>query len=764
MSFLEDFEKTLAEKCRQNEPPFCQAACPFRLDIKGLEEKWKKGRFNAAYRTYQNTVGFPGIVAKLCDHPCEKACLRSRLDGAVQLGLLEQATVAYARRKTPNAYNLPSKGKKIAVIGAGLSGLGCALRLSNKKYEVTVFEKDGFLGGHARSQMDSGEFDAEIENQFQFESIERKLHTEITDLEKIRESFDAVYVATGKNGNRFGLEEDKGGAFATTTPGVFLGGSLTGSNTMKALADGLSASLAIERYLKTGGMNEPVLREGTLLELGTGGIEPMEPVIPADGRQFSEEEAAAEISRCVKCSCDACMRACDLMRLHKKTPRRLYEEVYITIHPGTLSRDGTWATRLISTCDHCGLCKSVCPQHIDFGQFLLESMRAMHKKGAMPWPFHDFWLRDMEFSSGRAEVCRKPEGVEKSAYAFFPGCQLAASDAAYVTRTYEWLREKQPDAAIWMTCCGAPAEWSGDEALYQAHLEKLRSEWEELGKPTVIFACPNCRKLFLQYLPEIPGAFLSEVMEEWGLPETSGRTAKAAAAVCGSGKPEDQTVYGLFDPCAGRDFPGLRESVRRLAEKAGVLFEELPYEGEKARCCGYGGHIHIAAPSHTRHMTQSRSSEKELPYLTYCVNCRESFAGQEKEAVHLLDVIFDIGCKDRPSATVTERRQNRLQARKELLETYWHEKVEEEPHMVDLKVDKELERKLSDSQILISDMEQVIAFCERENRGATDPETGHQIGHLKIQNMTYWAEYEALPEGGYRLWNGYAHRMNLEGE
>ena len=39
MSFLEDFEKTLTEKCCQNEPPFCQAVCPFRLDVKGMEEK-----------------------------------------------------------------------------------------------------------------------------------------------------------------------------------------------------------------------------------------------------------------------------------------------------------------------------------------------------------------------------------------------------------------------------------------------------------------------------------------------------------------------------------------------------------------------------------------------------------------------------------------------------------------------------------------------------------------------------------------------------
>lgn len=127
-------------------------------------------------------------------------------------------------------------------------------------------------------------------------------------------------------------------------------------------------------------MNEPFRKEGTLLNLQTNGIERADRVVPANGESYTEEEAMQEITRCQKCSCDACMRACDLMRLHEKTPRRLYEEVYITIHPGTLSRDGTWATRLISTCDHCGLCKEVCPQHIDFSQFLLDSMRAMQKK------------------------------------------------------------------------------------------------------------------------------------------------------------------------------------------------------------------------------------------------------------------------------------------------------------------------------------------------------------------------------------------------
>ena len=64
MSYLEDFEKTLAEKCHQNEPPFCQAACPFRLDIKGLEEKWKKGTFQRGVPDLSEYGGISGYCVE----------------------------------------------------------------------------------------------------------------------------------------------------------------------------------------------------------------------------------------------------------------------------------------------------------------------------------------------------------------------------------------------------------------------------------------------------------------------------------------------------------------------------------------------------------------------------------------------------------------------------------------------------------------------------------------------------------------------------
>ena len=174
---------------------------------------------------------------------------------------------------------------------------------------------------------------------------------------------------------------------------------------MEALSDGLAASHAVERWLKTSLMNQPKEPEGTKLCRATDRLREAPAVLPADGSAYTEEEAAAEAERCELCACDACMKSCDLMRLYEKTPRRIYEELDITIHPGTLSRDGTWATRLITTCNQCGVCKQVCPQHIDIGKnSFLQAHRAMHDKGAMPWAFHDYWLRDMEFSNGEASI------------------------------------------------------------------------------------------------------------------------------------------------------------------------------------------------------------------------------------------------------------------------------------------------------------------------------------------------------------------------
>ena len=738
MGFLEDFEGVLQRDCYQNELPFCGAACPFNLDCKDIIAKIEKDRYNAAYRSFCNTVGFPAIVAATCDAPCERACFRNRKDAAVRLNALERTVLAQAKKKLPNAYNMPQRTERVAIVGGGISGLGCALFLCNKKYNVTIFEKSDHLGGALRERMDPAAFDEEIRNQFQYETYTLRLNTEITDLAPLCREYDAVYVATGAGGFDFQLTASDEGAFASDREGVFLGGSLLGRTPMEALSDGLLASHAVERYIKIHRMNQPEEHRDTRLLLDEKRLSPTEPATVSEDGSFTAENAKKEAARCVKCACDACMRECDLMRLYGKTPRRLYEEVYITIRPGTLSRDGTWATRLLSTCSQCGLCKEICPQRIDIGAFMLQGHRAMHEKGAMPWAFHDYWLRDMAFSDTEAAfIAKGPACAEKPKYIFFPGCQMGASEPEYVKKSFAWLLSREPDSALWVHCCGAPAEWAGSEELHRPVIEEIRRQWEEWGRPVFVFGCPTCAKEFKTYLPQIQGCFLYEKMAEAGV--RASVSEKAA----------------VFDPCGGRDFPALGEAVRKIL--SGQALEKLSHEGREALCCSYGGQTYSAAQAYTLKIASERIRENEVPYIAYCVNCRDTFAYQKKPVYHLLDIIFGLHTADRPAPGLTERWENRQK-----LKAAYMAKEQPAPAW-ELLIEDKLKAKLSADLILESDMAAVISYCEETGNRLLDTETGHYIGHRKLQHMTYWAEY--APEGnGYRLYKGYAHRMCFEEE
>ena len=741
--FLESYGEIFKTKCLQDEPPFCRVACPFHLDIADMITKWSAGRVSAVYRGYQTAVGFPEIVSRICSRPCENSCILKHVGGAVQMGALEAATLKQTRRKSPNAFNMPAKPQTAAVVGGGLSGLGCALKLCQKKYRVTLFEASDHLGGAARELMDPEIFDEDIKNQFQFEEPDIRLNTRISDIAVLKREYDAVYVATGAGGDDFGLKQDSGGAFASNMPGVFLGGALTGADPVTALAQGLRASMALERYIKIQLMNEPFPVKDTGLVMDPAHLAHTEPVTAEDPENgFTKDEVVREAKRCIRCSCDICMRECDLMRIQKKTPGRLYEESYITVRPSTLANDGRWATRRIASCDQCGLCKDVCPERIDMGDFLWQSHRGLKETDAMPWAFHDYWLRDMENAAGPGALTEMPAG--QCDYAFFPGCQLGASDPSYVTEALDWLRSHKPDTALFLNCCGAPAHWAVEREKHTEHLQKLRGEWERLGKPKLVFACPTCRKMFRQFLPEIPGVFIEELMLAWGLPEGAGE--------CAAGK-----RFALFDPCASRQEPELQENVRKILEKAGICFAEIPGNGKYANCCSYGGQYSIAAPDYAKRVIQERTAASDLPYLCYCANCRDTFAGQDKDAVHLFDILFGIGDEKRPAPTVTARRKNRMILADALTGTERKEEVK-------LIVSQELEQRLSDMHILISDMEEVVESLEAEGRGIVSKETGYVTGHKKIQNMTYWAVYEPVPGGIPILHGGYAHRMNLEGE
>ena len=735
---MREFKETL-KNCLREEPPFCSAVCPFGLDVRDFISRLQRGSFNSAYRLYQNTVGFPAIVAQVCHHPCETACIRKEKDAAIMLGKLEQAAVAYASNRKPNQYQLPAKNKKIAIIGAGPGGLACALRLTTRKYDVVLYEKTNRIGGCLWDLLPPEQFLPDFEQQFLYETYDLQLNHEITDLDTI--TADAIYIATGEAGNRFGLSCQTG---ASQKEGVFLGG---GDQPAEAIATGLMMAGAIEGYLKTGLMREPEAKNGTKLIMDAKLISAALPAV-IDG-ELTRDQAVQEAKRCLKCQCDACMKQCDLMRYYSKSPSRIEEEVEVTIHPGTLDGNGTVATRLIATCNHCDVCKNVCPQGIDTGAFLLQSHRTMQEKAAMPWPFHDFWLRDMEFSNGPdCSLVRPAPNSAKSNYFFFPGCRLGGSDPRYVTESYRCLLNLEPDTAIFTGCCGAPALWAGDQELFKNTIEQIRQQWLSLGQPIAIFACVTCQNTFRDFLPEIESTTLYQRMNQERI-----QLPTAAA---------DAPRVAVFDPCQSEGNPELQTAVRALVQKAGYQIEN---DTQMPLCCGWGGQVSIANPPYFAQVVNDRALRSELPYVTYCANCRDIFAGAGKPAYHILDLIFGLNHREnteaayRKAPTVNSSRMNRQTLKQLLLNDFFKEEVSMSKSKLKLLLSEEMAEKLNRDFILLEDVEAVILHCEASGEKAMD-ESGLFFGHLQIGHMTFWAEYR-VTEDGFLLENAYCHRMSL---
>lgn len=777
------------KNCLQKEIPYCAVECPFHIDIPDFIEKIKRGGFRGAFKTYRDATGFPNIASELCHEPCKGVCPRKDTDSAVELLMLEKACISFTADRAPTDYNLPMKKKKVAVIGAGISGLACALRLCMKKYEVEIFEASGRIGGYLWEIIPPEIFLADIEEQFKHEKYMLHLNTPVQRLEDLSEKgFDAVYVATGEGGADFGLlstaenEATKGSCdpdqnrFCAVYSGAgwFAGGGLIGEQPVYALANGLYMGTVIDNFLKTGKLLNPENIQNTCMQLDLAKLKHEKTVPPANGTSYSEEEAKKEAARCLECQCDFCRTYCDLTDFYNKWPLRIRDEIMATTLPGSADVKATPAKRLLSTCSQCGLCKEVCPEEIDLGGLILAGRKSMHRQQKAPWVFHDFWLRDMEFTNSEAAaLTMAPVSADVTAdkpaeceYAFFPGCQLGASDPELVERAYGYLTGKLPDTGLILRCCGAPAEWSGDENRFDNEIHEIQRLWETLGRPKLILACPTCIKKFKTYMADIPVVSLYEIIAEWdaeaaGLPDAGRDRIK-----------DPEKTWSVFDACAARYEDGMKQAVRALAENAGCRLEPLPLHDAFEQCCGFGGQPGAANPKYAEFVVQKRISESENPYITYCINCRDSFAHAGKEAVHILDLLFGDGKSPQKTATVSERRENRIRLKNNLLKAYRNVEPEErkEPDRI-ISISGELKAKLDRERILEEDVISVLDFCERTGRRVYLPETGNYSGYREIGYTTYWVEYRPVlsaavacgPEDGcFEIVNAYAHRMKIE--
>lgn len=142
-----------AQRCLYCFDAPCIMACPTGIDVPSFIQKIAHGNPIGAARTILTANILGASCARVCPTQvlCEGACvLKDREDRPIQIGRLQRyATDCASEQRVPVVPPPPEKktGKKVAVIGAGPSGLGCAAELARLGHRVTIFEKLNQPGG-----------------------------------------------------------------------------------------------------------------------------------------------------------------------------------------------------------------------------------------------------------------------------------------------------------------------------------------------------------------------------------------------------------------------------------------------------------------------------------------------------------------------------------------------------------------------------------------------------------------------------------------
>lgn len=266
-----------ATRCINCKNAQCIKGCPVAINIPGFIEKVKDGDIEAAYQIISEASALPAVCGRVCpqESQCEGKCIRGIKGEPVSIGKLERFVADWAREHNIKPEGAKEKkGKKVAVIGSGPSGLTCAGDLAKMGYDVTIFEALHEPGGvlvYGIPEFRLPKEDVvakEIENvralgvQIETNVVVGKSVTIDELLEE--EGFDAVFIGSGAGLPKFmGIPgEQANGVFSANE-------YLTRSNLMKAFDEESNTPIMRGRKVAVvGGGNVAMDAARTALRLG----------------------------------------------------------------------------------------------------------------------------------------------------------------------------------------------------------------------------------------------------------------------------------------------------------------------------------------------------------------------------------------------------------------------------------------------------------------------------------------------------------------
>ena len=272
-------EEAMAEatRCLNCKNPMCVQGCPVSINIPGFVQELKEGNIEGAYQVISLSSALPAVCGRVCpqERQCEGKCVRGVKGEALSIGKMERFVADWAREN--NVKPTPAtekKGKKVAVIGSGPSGLTCAGDLAKAGYDVTIYEALHKAGGVLVYGIPEFRLPKEKVVEKEIENIKGlgvDIETDVIVGKSITidellgdEGFDAVYIGSGAGLPRFmGIPgENANGVFSANE-------YLTRSNLMKAYQDDSKTPIMKSKKVAVvGGGNVAMDAARTALRLG----------------------------------------------------------------------------------------------------------------------------------------------------------------------------------------------------------------------------------------------------------------------------------------------------------------------------------------------------------------------------------------------------------------------------------------------------------------------------------------------------------------